>query len=1132
MTVLDEATRRQTDAARPDASTWLSANAGSGKTRVLTDRVARLLLDGVEPQHILCLTYTKAAASEMQNRLFKRLGAWAMLEDADLRQSLSTLGVRTEQSDDDLRRARTLFASAIETPGGLKIQTIHSFCAALLRRFPLEAGVSPQFKEVEERAADLLQAEIVDDMAAGDEAGLVQALATHYTGEEFEKLTREITRNRHKFTKDMPLDAILDAFGQGPGSKSSDAWKTAFDRTEDHLIAQVTPILHQMSATMVTLAKTLDALDLKSPNRDTFATLCDLFLRRSDGHFLPDAKTGSIPTKKAQDALGPLVGPFHDFMERVATAKDMELAIEAANRTFALHQFATRFVQHYENAKLLRGWLDFDDLISKARQLLSDPKVAAWVLYKIDGGIDHILVDEAQDTSPEQWMVVRKLAEEFSSGEGANPNTLRTLFVVGDTKQSIYSFQGADPKEFNRMQAEFKDRFQGAGLRFQERTLDYSFRSSPAILRLVDTCFDPALRPGFSNNAQHIAFKSDLPGRVDLWPVVEKTKPEDDGPWYDPVDRVDPTHHDLILAERVAQQIKDLIAGDETIPEDGPKPGTLQRRSIRPGDFLILVQRRSRLFSEIIRACKSLGLPIAGADRLKVGAELAVKDLGALLSFLATPEDDLSLAAALRSPLFNWSEQDLFDLAHRRGDEFLWQALRDRRDIYPDTYAVLQDMRDNADFLRPYDLIERLLTRHDGRRKLLARLGTEAEDGIDALLGQALAFERSSVPSLTGFTIWMKTDDIEIKRQIDSASDQIRVMTVHGAKGLEAPIVILPDTAKRDISMNDNIVDLDEVAIWKPKSALAPNLISTRLEEMKSDIARERLRLLYVALTRAEKWLIVAAAGELDKNGDSWFQIVESAMQSLNASPVKASFGQILRHSHGDWDQPDMAAHTKVDVAQVTVDPLFAQPLIRPEEPDKTLAPSDLGGAKALPGDLGRSEDEAKAFGTYVHLLLERLAPLPQSNWPDAITTCRALARGVSQNDLEAAEAQALGVLRNPDLAFLFRDEAMEEVGISATVGHRRIHGSIDRLVTNGNDLLAVDFKSNQMVPRSAQDCPVGLLRQMGAYLVGLEQIFPDRNIKTAIVWTRSSEIMYLDNNIVTRALWTSPDLDVNEGGS
>ncbi|MGZ2255685.1 double-strand break repair helicase AddA [Roseobacter sp. A03A-229] len=1123
MTPRDEATEAQVRAARPDASTWLAANAGSGKTRVLTDRVARLLLDGVEPQHILCLTYTKAAASEMQNRLFRRLGAWAMLPEAQLQLSLRELGIDGTIDSARLRDARTLFARAIETPGGLKIQTIHSFCAALLRRFPLEARVSPQFTEIEDRAADLLRAEIIDQMADGEDAALITGLARHYSGEDFEKLTRMVVQNREGFNEALDFEDLLQLFGVSDKPSVIDLPGWVVDQSVKEWLPDAIELLKSFSKTMVDLADALQAINLETPTASDLHLLKTQFLYRRGTSFKSEAKLNTVPTKKAQEGLGPLLVKLHELMMRTAEANEIQAVETAARKSHALHQFAGRFIALYEEQKMLRGWLDFDDLIFKARDLLTDPAVAAWVLFRIDGGIDHILVDEAQDTSPAQWDVIRKLAAEFSSGEGARKDVARTLFVVGDKKQSIYSFQGADPREFDRMHAEFKAKMEAAGHRFQSLTLAYSFRSSPAVLDVVDTAFETKPEAGFSEDARHKAFKSALPGRVDLWPVIEPQDDTDDRKWFEPLDRRGARHHTVLLAQQIASQIKQMIDTRVTIPVD--VDGGHAKRPVTPGDFLILVQRRSQLFAEIIRACKTHDLPIAGADRLKVGGELAVRDLAALLSFLAVAEDSLSLATALRSPLFGWSEKALFDLAHGRSEDHLWQTLRDQPDTHADTLAILNDLRANVDFLRPYDLIERILTRHGGRKHLLARLGREAEDGINALLSQALAYERNAIPSLTGFLVWMETDDLEVKRQIDSASDQIRVMTIHGAKGLEAPIVILPDMGKRDIQIKDDVVSLEGHPVWKTNASEMPDAMARRVDEMKQAQFEERMRLLYVALTRAEKWLIVAAGGELSKRNDSLYQIVEAAMGSSEAKQIQFQGLQIRRHAHADWDALPELDLPDVVRPKVPLDPLFAQKAPDRPAPTETLSPSDLGGAKALPGETGRDEAAAKAYGTLVHLYLEVLSGTAPEAWSAAVAALQAATPDTP--DHQEAHAEAMAVLQNPGLVSLFATDTLAEVPISAPWGPARLSGIIDRLSVSDDRVLAVDFKTNRSVPSAADSCPESLLRQMGAYAHALALIYPNRQIETGILWTRTQSLMMLPHEIVTQALERAQHLDV-----
>ncbi|WP_145107454.1 double-strand break repair helicase AddA [Cereibacter sediminicola] len=1094
----DEASERQVQAADPRASTWLSANAGSGKTRVLTDRVARLLLDGVEPQRILCLTYTKAAASEMQNRLFRRLGEWAMLEDAALRAALDALGVEAV-GHEVLAQARRLFARAIETPGGLRIQTIHSFCATLLRRFPLEAGVSPQFTELDDRAARLLRDEILEEMADRTAPALVAELARAYTGEEFGALAEEVARNRAGLVP--PLDAAACRALYGVTGGADELLAQVFLGGEEEWMPGLIAALEAGSANDQKAAAKLRLLSFSAPTTATLAGLEGVLLTGASAKEPYTAKIGSFPTKATRGALGPLADRLEALMRRVEAARPVRCCLLAAERARLIHAFAGVFLPLYEARKAARGWLDFDDLIQRAKGLLTDSSVAQWVLFRLDGGIDHILVDEAQDTSPDQWKVIELLAQEFTAGRGAR-EVERTIFVVGDKKQSIYSFQGADVAAFDRMRAEFGERLAGAERRLEELDLLHSFRSSPAILRLVDLTFDERRRQDLGGEVRHIAFRSDMPGRAELWPLVEAaTEPEPEN-WFDPVDLVSDEHHAARLARQVAARIRAMIEEGVQIPQ----PGGF--RPVAAGDFLILVQRRSDIFGEIIRACKEARLPIAGADRLKLGAELAVRDLSALLAFLATPEDDLSLAAVLRSPLFGWSEAELFDLAHGR-EGYLWRRLREREATHPETVAILRDLRDQADFLRPFDLIERALTRHDGRRRLLARLGEEAEDGIDELLSQALAYERTDVPSLTGFLTWLQTDEVEVKRQMEAAGGRIRVMTVHGSKGLEAPIVILPDTADRKPREHDEIFTLDCGArVWKTPAPESPPQIAAAREARRARDAAENLRLLYVAMTRAQCWLIAAAAGKLESGG-AWHDLIRQGMEAAGAE--RRADGTLLL-VEGDWPAP--APRPAVAEAGRPALPGWARThAAAPVAAPGLLLPSDLGGAKALPGEALPTE-LALARGSAVHRLLEHLPLHPPETWDE-------VARGLLPDlgDLGDVLEEVRAVLSAEDLGAALVPHALTEVPVTAEVAGRRLFGTIDRLVVAPDRVLAVDYKTNMVVPDRPEEVPEGILRQMGAYAEALTRIYPDREVETAILWTRTASLMRLPRDIVRSAL-------------
>jgi len=609
--------------------------------------------------------------------------------------------------------------------------------------------------------------------------------------------------------------------------------------------------------------------------------------------------------------------------------------------------------------------------------------------------------------------------------------------------------------------------------------------------------------------AAHRAFHQSLPGRVDLWPVVPEAETSEPDAWFDPVDRVAADHHDVVLAKRIAEEIKRTI-GHETIPLPN---GT--RRLVRAGDFLILVRRRSTLFAEIIRACKALLLPVAGADRLKLGGELAVKDLAAVLAFLATPEDDLSLASALRSPLFGWSEADLYDLAAGRKG-VLWSALRAAEETYPETLAILNDLRAQADFQRPYDLVERILSRHDGRRRLIARLGPEAVDGIDQFLSQALAYERREVPSLTGFLTWLETDDIEVKRQMDNAGDQIRVMTVHGAKGLEAPIVIVPDTAKRQNLVRDEIVALPNGhAVWKTAAGAQPSAMVAALDRKKDDQAAEDLRLLYVAMTRAETWLIVAAAGDVGKDAQSWHGTTRLALEALGADPLITPLGHGLRHSRLDWASGTLQDAPAQPTATMET-PAWIDARAEPPLGVSTVSPSDLGGLKSLPGeDAFADRDAALQHGSNVHLLLEHLPALPRDTFTKAVAS---LLPHASESERATCLEAAFRILNDPSFVHIFEDTTLAEVGLTADVGGVPLVGTVDRLIVEDGRVLAVDFKTNHLIPETPVDVPDGVLRQMGAYDYALQQIYPEKRVETAILWTSAPILMPLPHEIVRQA--------------
>ena len=1116
MTAPNEATRVQLSASRPDASTWLSANAGSGKTKVLTDRVARLLLDGTPPQRILCLTYTKAAATEMQNRLFRLLGGWAMAPEADLRTALAPFSEKP-LTDAALSEARTLFARAIETPGGLKIQTIHSFCNALLRRFPLEAGVSPQFRDMDDGAADELITDILDAMAEGTDRPLIDGIAT-YAGTDLADVARSVISNRERIPLDDPSVDVGTWFGLRAGQSETEIVQEVFIGGEAEMLARIGELmLREGGKTDSANGQMLLEMARKPFTLETVIDLGNKLVFGPTAQKAGQSKFGvGFPTagflKKYPDAFD----EFRLFAVRVVTAEPMARSCLDARRTGTLHRFACAFLPLYLARKAEYGYLDFDDMILKTRDLLSRSEVAQWVLFRLDGGIDHILVDEAQDTSLVQWQVVQQLAAEFTAGHGARDDKPRTLFVVGDKKQSIYSFQGAVPDAFDQMKDHFAARLAGGDAALQDLAMEFSFRSSKAILDATDAVFSATESRGVGQT-RHAAFFDDIPGRVDLWDIVAKNDAmESQSDWEKAPDLIAPEHHHSVLARRIADFVADLLAHG-SVPRKGQEP-----TAVRPGDILILVRNRSGLFGQVLRALKAhpSRIPVAGADRLELADELAVKDIRALLAFLAHQDDDLSLACALRSPLFGFSEADLYKLAHDRPSVSLWQELRQQRDQWPETLAVLDDLRAQADFLRPYEIIERLLVRHDGRRKLLARLGLEAEDGIDALLQQALSYEIENTPSLTGFIAWLDGKSIGIKRVLDDSSDLVRVMSTHGAKGLEAPIVILPDTMRdRPSRPKEYLVDSSDRLLWRSATERRSDHMSQTIAQQEIMDREEEDRLLYVAMTRAESWLVIAGAGEKLCH---WYERALAGLEQLGAQ--RTDFGGFggLRYSHGDWparNDPESTSRQTVilpDWTSVPAAPCPAQ--------ETYLTPSDLGGAKAIWSPDMRDEDEdAMLRGLQIHALIEHLAGVPADQAKD-------IARHVlSEADIPAPEESLAELLDETQRVLsqtydwaVFGSHSLAEVPFAVSMpslGTQRMRGVIDRLIVEEDRVRIVDFKTNTVVPERAEDIPEGVLRQLGAYAEACALIYPNHRIETAVLWTRPATLMPVPPDIVMSAL-------------
>jgi ATP-dependent helicase/nuclease subunit A len=1102
----------------PGVSAWVSANAGAGKTHVLTDRVTRLLLDGANPARILCLTYTKAAAAEMASRLFARLGEWALLPDRALSEKLKEIGAGIPDAD-ALRRARRLFAQALETPGGLKIQTIHSFCQTVLSRFPVEAGVPPRFAVLDERsAAELMRAarHVVLERAGGGEEPLKQSVAVLASrahdarfGEILDLAIGQADRLRKMTGKDSRhffarVRKQLD-IGEGENEGSVLAQfceELGRDRQECERLARW--LAEGSKNDRDASALMTEFLDSGMAS-DAFPLLRLIFFTRGN------EPRANVVTKKWAEKNPALAALLQALGARVERAEQRHRAAITASLTEAVVTVALAVLAEYQRMKRERAVLDYDDLILSTMALLDRSHAAHWVLYKLDGGLDHILVDEAQDTSPQQWSIVVKLAEEFFSGLGARERARpRTLFAVGDEKQSIFSFQGADPEAFGRHLRLFKAHAEQAGLAFADLRPTVSRRSATSVLDFVDSVFaSDAARDGLTSSGdpiRHDPYRKEI-GRVEVWPAVKAEKVEERDLWK-PVDEPLPQSAPMILAARLAKRIRGWLDQGTTLPDSG--------KAIRPGDIMILVRRRNEFAREMIRKLMEHGVPVAGADRMVLMDQIAIADLVALGRFALLPEDDLTLAALLRSPLVDFSEQDLLELAAEREGR-LWASLRTRKDERPEfarAHAFLADIRAQADFVAPFEFYARHLSK-GLRRKLVARMGAEGADAIDEFLALALAYESSHPPSLEGFLDWFEKGASEVKRDMEQGAGAVRVMTVHGAKGLEANIVILPDTAQiAEQERRAGLLYTEDCVFFGVKNELNTPAVTAAKKEAAAREMREYRRLLYVAATRAREWLILN--GYETRNGtrpESWYELIRAATPPWREEQIDGETVLALGAA-----LPGAGARSTQAESRSTVLPGFLS-RAAPSEPEaRIVRPSDAVEAHQ-PAPISPIEDDGARFrrGLLIHALLAHL-PLVEETEREARALAYLRREGVEQDDAKAIVAECFAVLKHAEFAPLFTPMSRAEVGVTALLpefANLRVSGQIDRLAVTDDAVLIADFKTNRPPPKTVEETPEIYVAQMALYRAALARIYPGKRIDCALIWTVGPRLMKLPSALL-----------------
>jgi ATP-dependent helicase/nuclease subunit A len=1119
--------RLQSAVSNPDVSAWVAANAGSGKTHVLAQRVINLLLKGVPPEKILCITFTKAAAANMAKRVFDTLGAWTTLDDAALDQAI---GERSGLPADAPRRAlaRQLFARALETPGGLKVQTIHAFCTQLLHQFPFEANVAARFGVLDDseqtQLLEHLTLAVLLDGAEAPTSALGRALAAAMIAaadQTFRDIVRSAIGLRDAIARWVigagGIDAAVAALSRGLGLDPAESREAI--EAEFFAGSAITPA--EWTSLAAALARG-GRSDTEQAQR--FAALAALSGSERLEKYLQIFCTAersprkSIVTRAIDD--GALAERLRAEQQRVCALLDRLRAAACRDRSTALVTVAYEVLTRYAAEKQRRGLLDYDDLIDKTLALLTDVD-AAWVHYKLDLGIDHLLIDEGQDTSKKQWDIVRRLVAEFTAGAGARSVT-RTIFAVGDEKQSIYSFQNAAPKEFAEMRRYFETAHKGAGLEFVFRKLEHSFRSGESVLAAVDQVFkSSAIAASVTADAggfpPHIALPDAPASVVEIWPPMKWDARREIEGWDAPFDTVSETSPRVKLAQRIARTVKNLIERRE--------PVGIERRAVRYGDILVLVRQRGELFEAIIRALKNEDVAVAGADRLVLTEHIAVMDLMALADALLLPQDDLALASVLRSPLFDFEDEDLFAIAWDRGRASLRAALARKAgecEKFARAGARLDELAWAARHKTPFTFYADILGAGAGRSRFLARLGAEANDALDEFLNLAFEYERRETPSLQGFVAWLRQARTEVKRDMEIARDEVRVMTVHGAKGLEAPVVILADTMTPPAGPKPpRLLQLPGGAlVWAGRKTDDVPAVAQARKEAQDEAEHEYRRLLYVAMTRAADRLIVCGAeGKTRRPERCWYDLIRDALDALVGGDAPSEDAE-LRYCKSPSGPVAAAAPEK---GTATVERTELPNWLRQDAPILPPRPVPLSPSTAFDEEIGRTLangragalDRQKALekGRLVHRLMQSLPDIPTGRRKTAAENYLAGAAATFSAAAQSAIAtQVLALLDDENFAPIFAPGSRAEVPVVGRIARDGaepilVSGQVDRLAIAGDAILIADYKTDRVPPDKLDE--VGpYVAQLALYRAVLSRLYADKTVRAALLFTEAPRLV------------------------
>lgn len=1124
------AMNRTLEAASPLHNAVVTASAGTGKTWLLVTRIIRLLLHGARPDGILAVTFTRKAASEMQTRLNERLRALVDPDDGALDAEMRTLGI---EPDPALRgRARRLYETLLFRERPVRITTFHALCHDILRRFPLEADVAPGFDLLEATGAlqDAAWDALFAEATAQPDGPLAQALETLFDRCASLHVTRQALNAFLHHRSDWwaytegaaePVrhaeTVLADLLAIEPGMDYTAAFFTS--GTRDELQRYARRLRQHATQTHVGHADLIDcALEENRPAEQRFSAVKEALLTQ-EGE--PRRRKASNAQAKAmgQEGQSEFLALHASLCQAVLQTCDYQARCATFALSRAWYRAGARYVEHFQRLKLEQRCLDFMDLEWKAYRLLNHADNALWVQYKLDQRIDHLLIDEFQDTNPTQWRLVLPLLQELAAG---GTERARSVFLVGDDKQSIYRFRRADPRLLHSA-----GNWLRAHLGARAYTLDASRRSAPAVIDLVNRVFsNPPLGDLLPSFQIHDTHRTDLWGRVELLPLIEPAADAGEraapqalrNPLQTPRPSEENRRH-YLEGQAIARRIRALIDQRTLLGPDG---------AAVPLDYngIVILLRRRTHAQAYEQALREAGIPFLGADRGTLLESLEVRDLEALLEILITPYDNLALAQVLRSPLFAVSDSDLMRLAAIGGSGSWMERLQRLAAELPadaplaHAWRTLTRWRSLAGHVPVHDLLDRIYSEADVRGRYQTAFPPALRPRVQAHLTRfielALEVDSGRYPSLVHFLSRLR--ELRAYEQqgpgetpaADGASEaRVRLMTIHAAKGLEAPVVFLADAAATPAGPTQAFQALIDwpADAGRPASFLLAgrksdlDSVSRRwLEVQERAEAREEANLLYVALTRAKQVLIVSGCAPARGSNLGGYGLIAAAAQG---GMVLQPDGVWLLES-GRPPPPPTERPVQSTAPGPTPDPRLSQPLPAARDACE-IAPSETADDDETHAG---GDPQGRRRGIAIHRMLELLSA-QRAQERDGLLRQVAGEFALDPDDAELAQwwQEALRVVNDPALVALFDpahyDAAYNEVPISYRQGSRLVHGVIDRLVLREDTVTLIDYKTHRRAdPDNLAPLAEPYREQLRLYAQGVRALWPGRRVRPVLLFT------------------------------